>query len=817
MQIRCDNCGATYEMDESQIPQGGLAVQCSACQAVFVARKPRNHPTMVQPVVLQQRVDNTPRFKLRRPDGKVYPFREMATLHRWVVERKAFSLDEMTEDGVSWIKLEDIAELDPFFKAVQVQGTGQFRKEAQTSTDISPGFEADEDTEVTPMRLPSQARVRSTDDPNTLVNYQAVQPEQPQQPAPEQPVRPRMATAPQASFQPPKPHVMAPSGGGQPRTTLPGVAPVTEAPPQQPAYIQPPQPEQPAQQPTYDKPPQPVQTVPPAYTQPQQPAQPVQPTYTQPQQPAQPPQPTYTQPQQPAQPQQPTYTQPQQPAQLVQQPVQQPVHTPPPQPAAPAPQPVQPAPTPTVSAAKAVTGSAMSAAAAPADDDEFWDEYDKIKSGKTKWIIAFLIIAIAAGLGAWYGMDQRSFKKTFSFILGPAIDPVAQNDLAQARQLYLLGGNLHLNKAAGACDAAIGLSPDSVEAFGTKAEVLSLQSVSNDMFARYYKIKYDALRSQIADAGEDTATVNALTAKANALTPLINEAIKVTNESTKAAQTAANKAYSLAGSMGEVAVVSAFVHLDVATGNTGDARSYLDKLEQMPGRDAAITGFMRGVLLLGEDSDTAVVAAIPLLQQAIQRKKGFVAPYYFLAMAYLKQNNPDAAVRALQSLTAANPDHAMAAKILKDLQAAVPAVKEEVKPEPKKPEAKAPTHAEAPAGDVKSLLAKSKRLRLSDKASQAVKYAKKAIDAEPDNVAALVETGFCLVDMERISQAIKLFSKARKINDSSSDVMLGLATCYEINEEPSRAVRYYRKFLDLCPNCEDAPAARNYIKQHKDE
>jgi len=777
MQVRCDNCGATYEMDESQIPQGGLAVQCSACQAVFVARKPRNSPTMVAPVVLEQRVDNTPRFKLRRPDGKVYPFREMATLHRWVVERKAFSLDEMTEDGVTWIKLEEIAELEPFFKAVQVQGTGQFRKEAETTTDIASNFDADQDTEITPVRLPSMSRVPSTEDPNTLVNYQGVQPKEDQPQQPQQPQRPRMATAPQGgSYQPPQPHVMAPSGDAQPRTTLPGVAPVA--------------PEPVAPQPVA---PQPVQT------QPQQPVAP-QPVQTQPQQPVAP-QPVQTQTQQPVAPQpapqQPVQTQPQQPV---------------------AQQPVQTAQTPAVSPSASTTGNAMSAAASPQDDEEFWDEYERMKGGKKKWIIAFLIIAIAGGLGTWYGMDQRSFKNTFSFIMGPAVDPVAQSKVSQARQWYLLGDNGNLTKAAAACDTAISLSPDYIDAYAAKAEVLALQAMGNDIIARHYKAQYDDLRSKISAAGKDTATVNALTAKANVLTPIINEAIKLSNEGSTAAQEAANKAYTLAGGMDDVAVVSAFVHLDVATGITADARRYLDKMEQMPGRDAAIAGFMRGVLQLNDGSESAINGAVQLLGQAAQRKAGFEAPKFFLAVAQLKQNKTNDAIKTLKSLVAANSEHAMAVRLLGDLkpvEEAAPAPKEEAKAV-KKAAPKAEAAPKAPA-DVKSLLAKAKRLRLSDKASQALKYANKALAAEPDNVKANVEAGFCLVDMERISKAIKRFTKAKKLDGGSADAMLGLATCYEINEEPSRAVRYYKKFLRLCPNCEDAPAAKNYINQHKDD
>ncbi len=160
MRVRCSECGALYELDDQRIPDTGLAVKCSRCEHIFVAKRSKRatktttkavtrHPTPppdlaappspspllrdsalpfsntgIPPAPVQD--EPAPYYSLRRPDGKVYSFRDMATLQRWIVERKALRVDELSQDGVTWVPLGNIPELSSFFDVVD-RSSGMFQ------------------------------------------------------------------------------------------------------------------------------------------------------------------------------------------------------------------------------------------------------------------------------------------------------------------------------------------------------------------------------------------------------------------------------------------------------------------------------------------------------------------------------------------------------------------------------------------------------------------------------------------------------------------------------------------------------------------
>ncbi len=127
MKVHCDNCNAAYDVDESRIPASGMAVKCAKCQQLFVVKPSvKAEPEIVEPVALTPEEEEWPEpekprgFILRRPDGKTYPFEEMAVLQRWVVERKALKRDELSDDGgQNWRKLDQVSELESFFAVVE--------------------------------------------------------------------------------------------------------------------------------------------------------------------------------------------------------------------------------------------------------------------------------------------------------------------------------------------------------------------------------------------------------------------------------------------------------------------------------------------------------------------------------------------------------------------------------------------------------------------------------------------------------------------------------------------------------------------------
>jgi predicted Zn finger-like uncharacterized protein len=106
MDVRCDRCSTTYDFDEARIPAEGLAVKCSSCGHVFRAFRRTAPATAAE-------------WLVRPPGGSPVRCPDLATLQRWVVERRLTRLAEYSTDGQSWQRLGDLAELQAFFQLVE--------------------------------------------------------------------------------------------------------------------------------------------------------------------------------------------------------------------------------------------------------------------------------------------------------------------------------------------------------------------------------------------------------------------------------------------------------------------------------------------------------------------------------------------------------------------------------------------------------------------------------------------------------------------------------------------------------------------------
>ncbi len=137
MDVRCERCRAQYEFGDDQVGPAGLTVRCSKCGHVFMVKKKQLVVTM--PVkagelrdapVSTADIERAPAasggaaakgagaWSLRNRRGAVYPFKDLATLQKWIVERKAARDDEISHQGGSWRRLGDMPELEPFFALV---------------------------------------------------------------------------------------------------------------------------------------------------------------------------------------------------------------------------------------------------------------------------------------------------------------------------------------------------------------------------------------------------------------------------------------------------------------------------------------------------------------------------------------------------------------------------------------------------------------------------------------------------------------------------------------------------------------------------
>jgi predicted Zn finger-like uncharacterized protein len=141
MDVRCERCRAQYVVDDARVSEAGVKVACTQCGHGFLLRKKTlavtvplkgGDPDVPIPIAdLASRggapeapgAEAAPRseWRLRQSGGAVFPFRELSTLQRWIVERKASRDDEVAAagEGDAWRRLGDIPELQSFFNLLE--------------------------------------------------------------------------------------------------------------------------------------------------------------------------------------------------------------------------------------------------------------------------------------------------------------------------------------------------------------------------------------------------------------------------------------------------------------------------------------------------------------------------------------------------------------------------------------------------------------------------------------------------------------------------------------------------------------------------
>lgn len=156
MRIICPKCGTEYFLESGQLEQDGTPVQCSACEHTFtvyaptepVTRTPRSHkkadaPTPEQVSRPQERASRPPDPPPPPPRAsasvmpppppqrrgsatlflaqgdRVYKVKDIATLQRWIVEKRVLPGDRISNDGKSWEVVTDRSDLRAFFAIIE--------------------------------------------------------------------------------------------------------------------------------------------------------------------------------------------------------------------------------------------------------------------------------------------------------------------------------------------------------------------------------------------------------------------------------------------------------------------------------------------------------------------------------------------------------------------------------------------------------------------------------------------------------------------------------------------------------------------------
>jgi predicted Zn finger-like uncharacterized protein len=114
MEVRCDRCQTEHKLEDAHAGGSGGSVQCSDCGHVIlvgagVTSTPiLSGPDTPPPETGDWRVETTHGRSLRAPD--------VATLHRWIIERRITREDRISREGQASQRIGDVAELAPFFE-----------------------------------------------------------------------------------------------------------------------------------------------------------------------------------------------------------------------------------------------------------------------------------------------------------------------------------------------------------------------------------------------------------------------------------------------------------------------------------------------------------------------------------------------------------------------------------------------------------------------------------------------------------------------------------------------------------------------------
>ena len=107
MDVRCERCRAQYLVDDARVSEVGVKVACAQCGHAFLLRKKTLSVTVPLkggdpdvPIAIADlaskgttpdervaQVAERSEWRMRQPGGAVFPFHELSTLQRWIVER----------------------------------------------------------------------------------------------------------------------------------------------------------------------------------------------------------------------------------------------------------------------------------------------------------------------------------------------------------------------------------------------------------------------------------------------------------------------------------------------------------------------------------------------------------------------------------------------------------------------------------------------------------------------------------------------------------------------------------------------------------
>jgi predicted Zn finger-like uncharacterized protein len=117
MDVRCDRCQTECKLEDARVGDLGGQVQCSDCGHIIVIghRPPVAAPASKGAATPSPDADE---WLVETVHGRLLRSPDLATMHRWIIERRVTREDRVSRDGQTWQRIGDVADLVPFFDIV---------------------------------------------------------------------------------------------------------------------------------------------------------------------------------------------------------------------------------------------------------------------------------------------------------------------------------------------------------------------------------------------------------------------------------------------------------------------------------------------------------------------------------------------------------------------------------------------------------------------------------------------------------------------------------------------------------------------------
>ena len=121
MQVKCDQCGTEYAIEESRVPEAGLKGKCTHCGHVFPLRRTLQLDFDAVSKKLEKAAKSS-KWRIRKASGEELEFSDLGTLRRWIVQKKVHREDQISKTGDDWKPLGTIVELSKMFTSPEPLG-----------------------------------------------------------------------------------------------------------------------------------------------------------------------------------------------------------------------------------------------------------------------------------------------------------------------------------------------------------------------------------------------------------------------------------------------------------------------------------------------------------------------------------------------------------------------------------------------------------------------------------------------------------------------------------------------------------------------